>query len=285
MHSLLFGIAAALCWGVHDVCVRFVTARCGPVLSFLTVLGSGVLIILPLALYAGGWSALGPGNATLGILSGLAYAGGGYSLYRAFEIGPVRLVAPLIGAYPVLSLLWAAAQGQPPSLPQILAVLAIVAGVGLNAALSDHDASKGADRHARLKAALVWSLAACAGFGLTFALGQAASLQGGGLALILLSRVGAFLGLLSAALTLRAPLPLRGAPYPLLVLMGLCDATALGLVQFAGTLPRPEFAAVTSSTFGMVTILLAWIFLKERMNPPQWGAVALVFAGVGYLAL
>ncbi|MCX8509028.1 MAG: EamA family transporter, partial [Rhodobacteraceae bacterium] len=97
--------------------------------------------------------------------------------------------------------------------------------------------------------------------------------------------IGAFLGLLAAALALRAPLPLKGAPYGVLAVMGLCDATALGLVQSAGTLPRPEFAAVASSTFGMVTILLAWAFLKERMSTPQWGAVALVFAGIGYLAL
>lgn len=285
MLSLLFGIAAALCWGVHDVCVRFVAARSGPALSFLIVLGGGALIILPFALYAGGWEAIGAGNATLGLFSGLAYAAGGYSLYRAFEIGPVRLVAPLIGAYPVLSLLWAALQGNPPSQGQILAVLVIVAGVGLNAALSDHGDATGADEPPRLKAALLWSIAACAGFGLTFAFGQAASLQGGGIALILLSRLGAFFGLLTAAMTLRAPLPLRGAPYRVLAVMGLCDATALGLVQIAGTLPRPEFAAVASSTFGMVTILLAWVFLKERMSPPQWGAVALVFAGIGYLAL
>lgn len=285
MLSLLFGITAALCWGVHDVCVRSVAARSGPALSFLVVLASGTLFLLPLALFHGGWGAVGLANGTLGLLSGLLYAAGGYSLYRAFEIGPVRLVAPLIGTYPVLSLLWAAFQGTPPSLPQAFAVLAIVIGVGLNAALSDHGDGTHADRATRLKAAILWSLAGCTGFALTFAVGQAASLQGGGLALILISRLGAFIGLLAAALTLRAPLPLRGAPYPLLAIMGLCDATALGLVQIAGTLPRPEFAAVASSTFGMITVLLAWAFLKEKMSPPQWGAVALVFAGIGYLAL
>lgn len=285
MLSLLFGIIAALAWGVHDVCVRSVAARSGPTLSFLIVLASGTLFLLPFALFLGDWSAIDPGNGTLGLLSGLLYAVGGYSLYRAFEIGPVRLVAPLIGTYPVLSLLWAALQGNPPSLPQAFAVLAIVIGVGLNAALSGHGEGTKADRATRLKAAILWSLAGCTGFALTFAFGQAASLQGGGLALILVTRLGAFLGLLAAALTLRAPLPLRSAPYRLLVIMGLCDATALGLVQIAGTLPRPEFAAVASSTFGMVTILLAWVFLKERMSPPQWGAVGLVFAGIGYLAL
>jgi drug/metabolite transporter (DMT)-like permease len=50
-------------------------------------------------------------------------------------------------------------------------------------------------------------------------------------------------------------------------------------------LPHAEFAAVTSSIFGVVTILLAWAFLKERLGALQWGSVAVVFAGIGYLAL
>ena len=106
------------------------------------------------------------------------------------------------------------------------------------------------------------------------------------MALVLLSRLAALAGLLSVTLAVdRRSISLRGAPLRLLALMGLCDATALGLVQTAGTLPNPEFAAVASSTFGMVTILLAWGLLRERMTMPQWLAVALVFAGIGYLAL
>jgi len=46
-----------------------------------------------------------------------------------------------------------------------------------------------------------------------------------------------------------------------------------------------EFAAVAASTFGMITIILAWLFLKERMTPGQWFGVAICFFGIGYLAL
>lgn len=287
MLSLTFGMIAALCWGVHDVCVRFAAARSGPATAFLSVLAVGALLILPFALFSDGWSGLGWGSLTLAALSGLSYAAGGYSLYRAFEIGPVRLVAPLIGAFPVLSLLWATLRGNPPTLPQMVAVGVIVAGVGLNATLSEghgqHSEQGGAQR---LRRAVIWSVAACAGFALTFAMGQAASASGGGLPLILVPRLSAFAALLLATVLMdRQALDLGNAPVGLLVVMGCCDAVALGLVQWSGTLPRPEFAAVASSTFGMVTIILAALFLKERMTWPQWGAVAMVFAGIGYLAL
>ena len=64
-----------------------------------------------------------------------------------------------------------------------------------------------------------------------------------------------------------------------------CEALAMTLTYSAGRLPSPEFAAVAASCFGVVTILLAWAFLKEAMRPSQWLAVGLVFAGIGTLAV
>ncbi len=47
---------------------------------------------------------------------------------------------------------------------------------------------------------------------------------------------------------------------------------------------HPEYAAVASSIFGIVTILLAWRFLSEAMKPVQWLGVAVVFLGIATLA-
>ncbi len=283
MLSLSFGLAAALAWGVHDVCVHFVTARAGVALAFLTVLAVGLLVVMPVVLLFGDWSVVGGGTILAATASGLAYAGGGYGLYRAFAIGPVRLVAPVIGAFPILSLGWAAAQGQPPSPGQMLAVLVIVTGVALTAVLSDHGSEDGSAR--RPKAALLWSAAAACGFALTFALGQAASAGEAALPTILISRGVALLGVFTATLAFGARPILRPAPWGVLAVMGCCDALALGLVQAAGGLSHPEFASVAASTFGMITVLLAAAFLKEKMSPAQWFAVVLVFAGIAYLAL
>ena len=70
---------------------------------------------------------------------------------------------------------------------------------------------------------------------------------------------------------------------PLLVLMGALDAVALGLVIYSGTLPRPEFAAVSASLFGLFTVVLAWLVLHESMNRAQWVSVAVTFGGIAYL--
>ena len=67
--------------------------------------------------------------------------------------------------------------------------------------------------------------------------------------------------------------------------MGILDGIALLAVISAAPLPNPEYAAVTSSMFGLLTILLAWVFLRERMTLPQCAGCLLAFSGVGYLAL
>jgi drug/metabolite transporter (DMT)-like permease len=65
--------------------------------------------------------------------------------------------------------------------------------------------------------------------------------------------------------------------------MGILDAAALGAITFAASQPDAEFAAVVASVFGIVTVLLARVFLGERVNAAQWGSILLVFAGLGAL--
>lgn len=279
MLSLICGLAAALAWGVHDVCVRFAAHRAGVVLALAAVLVSGLVLLLPAAVLAGAWAPPGPAAMGWSVAAGLAYAVAGYALYRAFDLGPVRLVAPVVGSFPILSVLWAAAGGTLPTVDQMIAVAAIAAGVGLTAALGgDHGPTAGTRGRA-----LAWALAACAGFALTFALGQAAHVAGG-LATTLVARAISTVVILGVVIV-TAPRPPAGRlPWGLLVIMGAADAAALTLVFLAGSLAHPEYAAVSASTFGVVTILLAWLFLKEPLSLPQGLAVLMVFGGIGYLA-
>jgi len=289
MLSLTFGLIAALAWGIHDVCASTATARTGIPMTMLAILTFGLCLVGPAALILGNWTAITLPSLSLAAMSGATYTLAAFGLYRAFNIGPVRLVSPVIGAFPILSLLVAAAQGRYPTLGQWLAVFAIVLGVAMIAILTDHhkdtaDSSATRPAHAT-RTALFWASLSALGFGTTFALGQAASHGGNEWPTILVTRLSALMVVGGFVLFRRIPLPWHGAPWRLLAAMGFCDATALGLVQAAGSLPHAEFAAVTSSIFGVVTILLAWAFLKERLGALQWGSVAVVFAGIGYLAL
>lgn len=280
MMSLVFGLVAALCWGLHDICVRYVAQRVGILPALTTVLIVGTILMAPIALAAGGWTAIGARAVALAIAGGVAFALAYLSLYKAFEIGPVRLVAPIIGAYPVLSVGWAALAGQVVPWDQWLAVGAVIAGVALVGLLTRPGESGGSKR-----AAILWAVMGGGAFAVTFALGQAAAHAGAQIPAILVTRIVAVLtalGLMAASGGLRGPA--RGA-LPLLALMGLLDCIALGVVIAAAGMARPEFASVAASTFGMITVILAWLVLRERMRGGQWLGVVLTFSAIGYLAL
>jgi drug/metabolite transporter (DMT)-like permease len=214
---------------------------------------------------------------------GLAYALAGGALYKAFSLAPVRLVSPVIGAYPMLSLLIALTQGQPVTLADWLAVAAIVTGIAIVALSARDDAPEG--YAAPPTVALGWAALSAIGFATTFALGQEATRQGSELPVLLIGRVVALLAILGLALALRSPVRPQRSQAWLLALMGTFDAIALGLVTAAGALPRAEYASVTSSLFGVLTVLLAAWFLRERVRTVQWLGIGAVFSGIALLGL
>lgn len=278
MLTLSLGLIAALAWGVHDLCVRYVS-QSGSIyqplitvqligLICVSVLGIGTMHTMP-----------SPTALMLAVSSGGAYALAGIALYKAFSIGPVRLVAPIIGAYPVLSIAHASLSGSPASPAQWLAVVIIIAGV---THVVRQGPSAAEPSHNRLSA-ILWALAGGTGFAVTFALGQKAAQHGDELLLQIPTRLSAILVLLAIALALRAPIKPSRRALPIYTAMGFLDGLALGVVSAAGGFARPEFASVSASAFGLVTVVLAALVLGERMRPGQWGAVAVVFAAIGFL--
>jgi drug/metabolite transporter (DMT)-like permease len=278
MESLLLGLTAALVWGLHDFTVRRVSSTAAAAALYVMVLGFGLLWILPFAAVSPGWSAFTPGLTGFTVLAGLVYAFGVYALYRAFAIGPVRLVAPICGAYPLLSVGLALVQGQPISGLVWLAATAVVAGVALVARGEDSDTagSRGA--------AIAWSVTAAFGFFASFGMLHAATEASAALPVALIARIAGFLGILALVLwqgvDVRPALPI----WPTLAMMAALDLGGMFAVTAAGAFDRPEFASVTSSCFGLVTVLLAWRFLREPVRPVQWGGIAMAFAGVAVLS-
>lgn len=280
MLSLTFGLCAALAWGVHDICVRYVSQRGGILPALSTVLLFGVLFLIPVVAVTGGWEQMTRYGVQMSVLSGLFYALGCIGLYKGFSIGPVRLVAPIMGSYPILSVTWAALRGQAVPVDQWVAVGCIIGGVAVISMLSD-DTESGGSKYA----AIGWSALGAVGFALTFAIGHLAAQSGPELPAILITRCVTTLVVLALLLGARGVKRPERRALPVLAMMGALDAAALAIVIASGNLARPEFAAVAASTFGMITVLLAWAFLKERMSTGQWGGVFLTFAGIGYLAL
>jgi drug/metabolite transporter (DMT)-like permease len=135
-----------------------------------------------------------------------------------------------------------------------------------------------------LKSVLALSLLASFCFAVALTGGQTAAPIFGEAQSVWLGRI---FGLLTVALMYLRPSVRWQTPgrwLPMLGLMGALDVTAFLSVVTAGSVPDSMLATVTSSAFGAVTVVLARIFLKERIGPLQFAGIVLIFGGVAILA-
>ena len=281
MSALELGLLAAMSWGFHDVCVRFISQKAPISACIFIVLIVGLIFHIGLMMPSKEISIISKAAFTYASIAGVSFVIASFSLYYAFKRGPVKLVAPLIASYPILSITWAIWIGTPVSKLQILAVLAIVLGVSIVAIMSENSEEKIPPKGKTIALSLIAAIA----FACTFASGQAAAELSPHMSVTLVTRIVSIM--LCAIIIYFAGLkywPGKSA-IPWLIAMGCADGLALWCVFSAGALENPQYASVTSSIFGLITILLAWTFLKERMTILQWTGCIITFLGIGYLAI
>jgi len=285
--ALGMGLLAALAWGVHDLCVRTVSRRADIPACLAGVFTVGLVLMLPFGVWRaivadpGGTVTIAERSMSLwsGLGVGVLFALANYALYRAFAAGPVRLVAPITAAYPVVTVGLAALAGQSVSVASWLAIAVVIVGIALVA--SGTPAGEAAFSR---RVVIGWAAAAAIGYALTFSSGQHLSASGDPFLVLVVTRAVA---LLTVGLFMLGTGGLRLPPrdtWPLIVLMAAMDVLALGMVFGAGVLPDAAFATVTASMFGVVTIVLARLVFEELLVPRQWFGVLVAFAAIGWLA-
>jgi drug/metabolite transporter (DMT)-like permease len=284
VNSALLGSVAALAWGGHDFLARFPSRSLGPVNTVLGVTVAGLVVLSAWLLFSGAeikvvWPAL-----WLPVLTGAFIALATLALFAALALGPISIVCPIAGSYPAFAVLIAMVGGARPSLADWLAIVAVMAGVALVSQSGERMERSGEIAPRQLKVILALAFAASLGFALGATSGQAAAPIFGDAQAVWLARVSGLviITLLYLLPSVRWQTP--GKWLPLLGLMGALDVTALTTVIAAGNLPDPTIATVASSGFGAVTVLLAWMILRERIAPIQLIGIAAIFCGVLALA-
>jgi len=280
MLSLIFGLVAAVCWGLHDFIIRILKQPKGIYASIAAVLFLGCLLQSPVALLNADFSQISNVALSASVASGSFFALAGISLYKAFIIGPIKLVAPIVGAYPVFSLIFSSLNGNLPTSIQVGAVIIIVICAGYVAASKEEKEGALADK----KSAIFWAVLSSFGFASSFALGQYASNLSDQYALLLPNRISALIALILIAKYLNQPVIPDLSEWRIFALMAFLDAVAQGFVISSGKLEFPVYTSISASLFGLVTILLAAFFLREKIYFKQWIAIFFVFFGLTVLS-
>lgn len=278
MTAILLGLLAALAWGTADFAARFSGRALGAIPALFAVMAAGVvavgLVLMgqgePLPTRLSGWAAL----------YGLAMVTGALCLYEGLRRGRVSVVAPLAGAFPAWSLAFLVAFGDLRPAPAAWAAMAaVMIGVWIVARFAAETAEAPEGR-----GTVLLGLGSGLLFGLALAVGPLAAAEHGESQAVWLGRlIGALVLLLPAWRQRRGAAPAPRRWWVLAALQGLLDTMALLAVMKAGAGPDGAAAMVVSSTFGIVTIALARVVLREAVAPLQWAGMALTFGGVAAL--
>lgn len=254
----------------------------------------------------------------------LVILGGAALLYRAFAVGTLAIVSPIAASYAaVTALLAMLLSDERPRLPQLIGIVCTLGGVILASAVSSYTPidHAGAPPHPvdtphtkrptkaplSLAPGLPEALISMLLFGAAYwALRFVVPVLGGvtvafiakATDLLALSLLAIAAALLQRLKSRRAPTPpsppsppsqpaasQRNAFLLAVIPTALFDTTANIAYNLGITGSLTSIVAVLSSLFSAVTVLLAWIFLRERLSRWQWVGAIAIFLGIALVSL
>ncbi len=135
---------------------------------------------------------------------------------------------------------------------------------------------------AHLSKGVGWALLAALGFGVLFwFLGFYVVPAVGPTISVWVIRLTSFSVLALAAIPARQSLKLPiGSVWWLLAAVGFLDTAAFVANNAGLHTGQVSVVSVLASLYGAVTVLLAWIFLREKLERTQWLGIVLIFAGI-----
>lgn len=284
--TFLFALFAAAAYGAADFLGGLASRRAS--IFAVIVVSQGLALLLAVAV-----SPWFPGTPELedigwGALAGAAYAVGILLLYLGLARGTMSVVAPITGvsalSLPVAFGLFTGERPSPFALLGIgLSVVAIVLTSRSQAPQSAPSPSEGPSPGSGARSIVAIALGAGLGMGLFFIFLSRAGKDAGFLPLCA-TRLVAVVGYLGVALGARHPLGLSGSSLRLSLSGGLLDVTANALYFLSLREGLLSLSATLTSLYPATTVLLARLFLREKIGPLQKLGLSLAAAAAVLIA-
>jgi len=296
--GVLFGLAAAVCWGGADFLITPLTRRIGAAQAMFYLQAGGLLTTGGLLLARPGAPASSVSIWAFTVGISIVNMIGTLLLYRAFAIGTLALVSPIASGFAVVTALLALAAGERPAPTALLGALLLIGGVAVvsrtpgqrePAPLAGNRAPGAA--HAASPSSANYYLLFPAGVpeavGVVFCFGfyfWALDLVTPALGILWPVLATRAVELVAALLILAGrrtmPARLSRAAWGLALLAALFDTLAFVAFNMGIGSAYTTIVTALASLFSAVTVLLAWVFLRERLSAGQWVGVLSILAGV-----
>lgn len=279
MGAAVLALLGALSWGTGDFFGGLASRR-AHVLTVLVLSQAVGLAGVAAWAVASGDSPPGLADIVPAVGAGMAGAAGLAALYRGMAIGAMGIVAPISALSPAVPLAVDLVRGDAPAAVQWAGIATALTGVVLLAREPGGTTTRGTGLAAGVSLALVAAL----GFGL-FVVGLDAASDGGATWAVVVARTSSTLVALCAVLLVSVPLRPPRRLLPAIAAVGVFDTTANALVAVATTYGSAGIVAVLSALYPLTTILLARVFLSERLDRPRRVGGVLALAGAALVAI
>ncbi len=276
MLSILFGLGAALSWGAGDFTGGLASRKTG---AYRAVFYSEIIGVFLLFIILGVSGEAFPNLRiwSLAMIAGAIGTVGLMLLYQAMTLGLMSISAPvsalLAALIPVL------VGSFRDGLPDALTFTGF--GFALAAVWLVSQSEGGVKDILSHIFDLKLPLLAGIGFGLYFILMHEATSTGATVWPMIASRTGGTILIAAFMVISRTAWKVEDASaWKFLILNGIFDIGGNVFFILSGQAGRLDVASVLSSLFSGVTVMLAWIFLKERLSRNQWIGVFSAFVAI-----
>lgn len=288
--GILFGLVAAIGWGTGDFLARYAALRIGSYSTLFFIQFVGIISLTIYLLASGELYALLTSTTwqpwAWAVLAVLCNVFSSFVLYKAFEVGILTLVSPIAASYAAVTVILSVLSGETLTDMHVVGIALVLGGVIIVSTPAIKFSRRSREASVILSRGslqgVVLALSAALGYGVTFwLLGFHVTPQLGSITPVWLVRI-----MTPCLLTLCAPLMKQKIQLPpgkiwwFILGTGLFDTA--GYIGYTSGMAGGQIAVVTiiSSLYSAVTILLAWIVLREELQKNQWLGIGVVFLGI-----
>ncbi|MBL8091930.1 MAG: DMT family transporter [Anaerolineales bacterium] len=278
--SILLGIGGMFGWGIYDFLGGVFAKQIGSFKSlFWSQLAGLVSILLLVFVFKSNFNVSGL-IIFLSIIASILYSAGYLFFFKGFEIGNVSIIAATMNLWAVFTMSFAFLfMGQRLSSIQTLGVVMILLGATL-ASLNWNEIK---NQNFQLSAGVKEAIFGAFFFGVFWNVSEIISEQIDWVLTTLLIKFGIILFLLFFSFLTKQGIGLAQIPKKtmyIILLMGVIEAIAVALVNYGLTIGDAILITPIASALSIVTILLAIIFLKEKITKIQGIGVSMAIIGI-----
>lgn len=282
---MIYGLAAALGWGLSDLWAAMSGRRIGSGRTVVVAQVAAAVVVTILVLIArpdlSGIPRVAPWLIPNAFLGAAAFA----TLYKGLQLGPVAVVSPVLASYAVVPVLLSVVLlGETLGGWEVAGVVVTIVGVVLTS--TDPKALRAGTR--TKPAGLPWAIASTLLFGVaTYVMGWAAK-EAGFLPSLWFGRLTMTGVVLIAALVLWVRSRSIGEARDPVTPSMLRLAVLVGVMELVGTIAYARGAEVglvsivtaASATYPLIPVLGGVVLLHERPVPTQYLGIGMVIGGL-----